>query len=1772
MHYYYIIKKLVYCLREKRLQLLLNIGQKRINIFMIQKEAFSMRKRTKRVISIVMAALMVLSVMPVSSLSGIWATKVEAAEALAYEGLDLTKGMEPGKTYGGSLGLQSVSTDKVGYSEENKDIEGVTYPGYLKITDNTDADGSKTKIPTKSAYKITPDKDGDMSIAFKLNAGKSFYMVKADGTEVATVNNGGTASAFYYKTYSLKAGETYYMYAGKNKLFLYGVEWNGKAETAEKVKLGVKEQNQVEDTYNGKVTFLSGFKVNSDGNDKFTETFDGTNNSIKLDKDKGGKYSTANLFKDAKSTTLNDNLNDSSKEFVINKGGIKFVADENGSVSVDVRINKSSETDNKPFYVISYSPADKYELVEYKSVSATAYETIDVDVKAGYTYYFGQAGSDMILFNMRIVKGTIYDTTPWDEVAAPKITDVRATSDGFEVDVEGNINKYTGAENIYVTMLHNGGEAGEANITNIKGSTTVNFTAYENGEYTFVATAQRTGSPDKSSEVYSSEKTQNFILGVKKPTITWAQNKGNGTVYLDWVNISDASDYTVTYKAVGEDDAAAKTVTDIKTGDCIVTGLTAGTEYVFNVVANRADGQHSETASKTVKVSDSEDQNWYVSTIGSAQATTGKINYADGTTQAIALASGDNAKTKADTVAAGSIANTTGSIDIDSQSSGKISDDEDGFSYYYTKIDPEKENFELTATFEITNVKDTPDNQTGFGIVAADTLGVNNWGAPGYVYKYFNYFSSMMFSSKYDAPTMRYITGYTSSDTSNKDGVERVNNNDKFSELKSSDFFKEGAKYTFTVKKTDEGYEATATTDKGTQTKKINENALTSVQEDGTVCVGIMVSRKVGVHISDVSFSKSESKGLVTGETKEDKITPSVRVYSSNTCGADEYEYIGVPNCAGELTLVSSSSKESVVKNVSADEVVRVNLPVSVGQNTITATFKPAAADNIVSDKVTTTTTTVTRKVYGESGQTIIVSPDGTKDGHGTEASPLDINTAVSYAQPGQTILMKNGVYEDWINIARSVSGTADKNINLVAESISTNGTDGVVISGAGIKVTGSYWHIYGLYVKDSTGVGIQVSGNNNTIDMCTVNHAANSGVQISRDGGADNYAGIQGRLWPSDNLIKNCESFDNCDPGRNDADGFAAKLTCGEGNSFYGCISHNNIDDGWDLYAKSVTGMIGAVTIENCVAYNNGWLTTDDITAKDYNYGEGNGFKLGGGYLKGGHKLINSVTFGNHAKGITSNSCPDISITSCTAYGNGNSSSYSVGLNTMTSMLKEWKVSGLISMSNSKLTGNADLIPFSQHSEDNYIYNGETSYNNLGQEASDAWFESVDIKTVPTRNANGTIDMKGLLTVKDGAPINTNVGARLDVTSDKAISVRPEVGSTVAANHSYGEWTTVKAATCTEDGTEQRVCSVCGDVETRTIKAAGHQYGEWTTVKAATCTEDGTEQRVCSVCGDVETRTIKALGHEYSKEYTVDKEATTSEEGSKSLHCIHEGCTSKADITVIPKVKAPEKEVVKSSETAGDMKESVKITESSDAGEIFGYTEEEVASINTGAKVDIIVSVDESTATVSTEDKENVKNAIESDKNLKEAGYNVESAMFLDIKVSKKVGDMAAVNITNTLKPLTFEITLSDKLINKDDSMVRTYKVVRIHDGKTTILDAVYDSTTNKITFNTDKFSTYAIIYNDVKKNTEDSTGTKEEPTTKPTTDSTVKPTDSTVAPSEDASTVENTSLADAQTGNGSQTGDSTNVALYVILAVICVAALIGVVVYDKKKKQINK
>ncbi len=58
--------------------------------------------------------------------------------------------------------------------------------------------------------------------------------------------------------------------------------------------------------------------------------------------------------------------------------------------------------------------------------------------------------------------------------------------------------------------------------------------------------------------------------------------------------------------------------------------------------------------------------------------------------------------------------------------------------------------------------------------------------------------------------------------------------------------------------------------------------------------------------------------------------------------------------------------------------------------------------------------------------------------------------------------------------------------------------------------------------------------------------------------------------------------------------------------------------------------------------------------------------------------------------------------------------------------------------------------------------------------------------------------------------------------------------------------------------------CS-CGASYTSGTKYDSHDWGSWTTTKAATCTDAGTQKHTCSRCSTSATQTIAALGHSYS-------------------------------------------------------------------------------------------------------------------------------------------------------------------------------------------------------------------------------------------------------------------------------------------------------------------
>ena len=117
----------------------------------------------------------------------------------------------------------------------------------------------------------------------------------------------------------------------------------------------------------------------------------------------------------------------------------------------------------------------------------------------------------------------------------------------------------------------------------------------------------------------------------------------------------------------------------------------------------------------------------------------------------------------------------------------------------------------------------------------------------------------------------------------------------------------------------------------------------------------------------------------------------------------------------------------------------------------------------------------------------------------------------------------------------------------------------------------------------------------------------------------------------------------------------------------------------------------------------------------------------------------------------------------------------------------------------------------------------------------------------------------------------------------------------TNVTNHNYGAWTVTKNATCTEKGSKTRKCQTCGHEETTEITATGHSYT--TKVVAPTCTAQGYTLHTCSKCGNNYKDTYtNATGHNFGA-WTVIKNATCTEKGSKTRKCQNCSHTETADI-----------------------------------------------------------------------------------------------------------------------------------------------------------------------------------------------------------------------------------------------------------------------------------
>ena len=386
------------------------------------------------------------------------------------------------------------------------------------------------------------------------------------------------------------------------------------------------------------------------------------------------------------------------------------------------------------------------------------------------------------------------------------------------------------------------------------------------------------------------------------------------------------------------------------------------------------------------------------------------------------------------------------------------------------------------------------------------------------------------------------------------------------------------------------------------------------------------------------------------------------------------------------------------------------------------------------------------------TGNEIFVAPNGVDSNPGTINSPTTLAAAITRVAAGQTIQMRGGTYNfsATVTIARGNNGTASQPKRIFAfnaeRPILNFSAQAFSSSNRGIQLNGFFWHFRGLEVMGAGDNGIFIGGNDNTIELCVTHHNRDSGLQLGRHSSS-----APESEWPSDNLILNCTSFDNFDPDNGeDADGFACKLTTGTGNIFRGCIAHHNIDDGWDFFTKTDTGPIGAVTIENCIAYSNGMLSSGGTTTDS----DGNGFKLGGEDIPVNHIVRRSIAFGNKKHGFTFNrNLGSITFSNNTSWGNGEENiKFDNGTHVFTNNLS-------FQGTNSDHTTGTDV------SSTNCWWKNGVSVNAKGLVVSAADF--VSLTPTITRNADGSINLGNFLRlapgsdlINAGVPSGTDIGA----------------------------------------------------------------------------------------------------------------------------------------------------------------------------------------------------------------------------------------------------------------------------------------------------------------------------------------------------------------------------------------------------------------------------
>lgn len=946
---------------------------------------------------------------------------------------------------------------------------------------------------------------------------------------------------------------------------------------------------------------------------------------------------------------------------------------------------------------------------------------------------------------------------PWAEVAAPSFVSIGARADNpARVAVVFRlVTGPDGSDKATVDLLDAGGSVLESRlIGKSKHETrTVEFAPAASGTYSFRVTALRNDSAEpKASETRAYE----FSLPLGVPVFR-ALNLGGGSLAVKWNAVPEAREYELSCR--DRETGELRSFTLAAGTEARIDGLVIGRKYGLSVAAVRGRDRAAAAAiDRTIRAQ--AEREWTFTWFG--QSTKAELN-------TMRLIDADDLKFQL----ASCSTLPDGQID---QKGGKFTAFHDGISYYYTVIDPSKENFDLSATFTIDYINPVADGQEGFGLLAMDSLGehgVNSrnhyTNSAGIIATKFEATIAGVKKTSKDTLGARFVSGVTPEAIAQGDSgiAGQATSVSKAFSYDTAALVKAGDVYRLKLKKTNTGYHAVldpryAGSAIITEHIMYGPEKLLQMDKD-RVYVGFAVARGCNATVSDVSMVITDPAADPPAQPEPPELVPlQVKVDSPMTYVTSTYPLVFRANADGRITIIGEkrqviAGNEPVRAN--SDYVKRIELERGINDFVITFTPDPqyrpgerqvmAAYDRellqyVESYKPVSLYHSVIYHYY--DAPELHVRRDGSFLGKGTPEDPLDLDTALFFAKPGQPIILAGGTYQPnrAVIIPRGANGTPDRR-HVLKSAPGERAVFDFGFAPGGFQLWGDYWTIEGIDVCNTIGnvKGIQVGGHHNILVNVNTYRCGDTGLQIS----GTSLEPFE--KWPRNNLVLNCTSYDNFDPAANNADGFAAKLTCGEGNVFHGCIAYSNIDDGFDLYSKIDTGPIGAVLIEACVAYRNG------SRADGSGNGDGNGFKLGGDGIAVAHRIVNSIAFQNGTSGISSNSDPAIIVESCTAFANKQSNFNFYGKG---SGPRHFQAKNNISMKG----GTADVYREMPElaSPDNFFWNGAQCVNSLGRRLDTDIFAGVDPSTVPGRRPDGSIDLKGFLVPNDRAP--AGIGAVL--------------------------------------------------------------------------------------------------------------------------------------------------------------------------------------------------------------------------------------------------------------------------------------------------------------------------------------------------------------------------------------------------------------------------